>query len=80
MLYRSSTYYFQTCCFEKTYKLNKLVIVFFIIHNKCDSEESHRTVFESVIQKKLVIGALTHKAPPIICSRRQLQIWPLFQK
>ena len=23
---------------------------------------------------------LTHKAPPIICSRRQFQIWLIFQK
>ena len=27
-----------------------------------------------------ITGILTHKAPPIICSRRQFQIWPLFQK
>ena len=27
-----------------------------------------------------VCEILTHKAPPIICSRRQFQIFPLFQK
>ena len=27
-----------------------------------------------------ILGQLTLKAPPIICSRRRLQIYPLFQK
>ena len=26
------------------------------------------------------VSGLTHKAPPTICSRRQFQILPLFQK
>ena len=34
----------------------------------------------SYVNKPLTYLQLTHKAPPTICSRRQFQILPLFQK
>ena len=33
----------------------------------------------SILNEKILSSGLTHKAPPIICSRRQLEILPLFQ-
>ena len=52
--------------------MNKTSSISFVLLNELLSH--------SQLKHKNIPSILTHKAPPIICSRRQLQILPLFQK
>ena len=64
-----------------------LVMTVALMINRLLSQELHQdTILEKLITEvsKLrseshVIASLTLKAPPIICSSRRLQIFPLFQ-
>ena len=43
-------------------------------------EKTPVIVMITKLKEKNKVSVLTHKAPPIICSRRQFKILPLFQK